>query len=296
MAQTLQVNRHAVTVDVDDPDTPLFCGAARQHRAACAALWLRTRSVRRVYRPVEGTAVRSCVTPLSSFGAGRVVTLEGLSPQDDLHPLQQAFIDEQAVQCGYCINGIIVQAASLVQSALVPASIAGSMKDGIFSGFFQHTQNRCGAAKEVEPAVVGGDLLIGSGAGTEKATQLVVGAKEFASRPWALEPAHRTVAAFDAAMILLQSSSSPSRNSSIRRCAARQRRRSLSRPAAVWYGRLPGLVYAPAQCRAVEGCPDRARIAITPDQCCLHPQSSVVGEGACARGLPCPAIRRHRFR
>src|ERR1700722_6478351 len=74
-----------------------------------------------------------------------------------------------------------------------------------FSGGFQDTQNRCGAAKEVEPAVVGGDLLIGSGAGTEKATQLVVGATEFASRSWALEPAHRTVAAFDAAMILLQS-------------------------------------------------------------------------------------------
>src|ERR1700750_2432209 len=74
-----------------------------------------------------------------------------------------------------------------------------------FSGGFQHTQkNLCGAAKEVEPAVVGGDLPIGSGAGTEKVTQLVVGPAEFASRSWALEPAHRAVAAFDAAMILLQ--------------------------------------------------------------------------------------------
>jgi hypothetical protein len=71
-----------------------------------------------------------------------------------------------------------------------------------FSGGFQ---NRCGAAKEVEPAVVGGDLLIGSGAGTEKVTQLVAGPAGFASRPWALEPAHRTVAAFDTTMILLQS-------------------------------------------------------------------------------------------
>src|SRR3984957_2056114 len=74
-----------------------------------------------------------------------------------------------------------------------------------FSGGLQHPQNRCGAAKEIEPAVVGGDLLIGSGAGTEEVAQLVVGATEFASRSWALEPAHRTVAAFDAAMILLQS-------------------------------------------------------------------------------------------
>src|ERR1700761_2971649 len=78
------------------------------------------------------------------------------------------------------------------------------MKDEI-SGGFQHPQNRCGAAKKVEPAVVGGDLLIGTGAGTEKVTQLVIGPAEFASRSSALEPAHRTVAAFDAAMILLQS-------------------------------------------------------------------------------------------
>jgi hypothetical protein len=64
-----------------------------------------------------------------------------------------------------------------------------------FSGGFHHSQNRCGAAKKVEPAVVDGDLLIGSGSGTEKVTQLVVGATESASRSWALEPAHRTVAA-----------------------------------------------------------------------------------------------------
>jgi hypothetical protein len=56
----------------------------------------------------------------------------------------------------------------------------------------------------VEPAVVGGDLLIGSGAGTEEVAQLVVGATEFASRSWAFEPAHRTIATFDTAMILLQ--------------------------------------------------------------------------------------------
>jgi hypothetical protein len=74
-----------------------------------------------------------------------------------------------------------------------------------FSGGLQHTRNRCGAAKEVEPAAVGGDWLIGSGAGTEKVTQFVVGATEFASRSWPLEPAHRAVAAFNTAMILLQS-------------------------------------------------------------------------------------------
>ena len=78
------------------------------------------------------------------------------------------------------------------------------MKDEIFSGGFQHAQNRCGAAKKVKPAVVGGDFLIGSGAGTEEVTQLVVGAAETASRVWAFEPTHRSIAALNATMILLQ--------------------------------------------------------------------------------------------
>ena len=70
---------------------------------------------------IDGGAVRSCVTPLSSVDTGHVVTLEGLSPPDGLHPLQQAFIDEQAVQCGYCINGMIMQAASLLQQTPHPS-------------------------------------------------------------------------------------------------------------------------------------------------------------------------------
>ena len=86
----------------------------------------------------------------------------------------------------------------------MPASIVDGIEDEVFLGRFQHTQNRCGAAKEMEPAVFGGDLLIGSGAGTEEVTQLVVGTTEFAGRSRALEPAHRTAAAFDTAMILLQ--------------------------------------------------------------------------------------------
>jgi len=92
----------------------------------------------------------------------------------------------------------------MVLSAIVPASVARLDGGGEFSGGFQYAQNRCGAAKKVEPAVVGGDLLIGSGAGTEEVAQLVVGPAKSASRSWALEPAHRTVAAFDATMILLE--------------------------------------------------------------------------------------------
>jgi hypothetical protein len=91
-----------------------------------------------------------------------------------------------------------------VLSALAPASMTGRLKVR-FLGCLQNPQNRCCVAKEVEPAVIGGDWLIGWGARTEKVAHLVVGTTEGASRSWALEPAHRTAVAFDAAMILLQS-------------------------------------------------------------------------------------------
>jgi nicotinate dehydrogenase subunit A len=65
---------------------------------------------------VNGEAVRSCVTPLSEVRGKKVTTLEGLVGKDgEPGKLQQAFIDEQAVQCGYCINGMIMQAAAMLK-------------------------------------------------------------------------------------------------------------------------------------------------------------------------------------
>ena len=61
---------------------------------------------------IDGNAVRSCITPLSSVDEGKVVPLEGLGTNERPHPVQQAFIEEQAVQCGYCINGMIMQSAA----------------------------------------------------------------------------------------------------------------------------------------------------------------------------------------
>jgi nicotinate dehydrogenase subunit A len=58
--------------------------------------------------------VRSCVTPVSTLGAAEITTLEGLGSPEDPHPLQKAFIDEQAMQCGFCINGVIMTAKALV--------------------------------------------------------------------------------------------------------------------------------------------------------------------------------------
>ncbi len=57
---------------------------------------------------INGDAVRSCVVPVSKVGNRAVTTLEGLGSTKKPHPVQQAFIDEQAVQCGYCINGMVM--------------------------------------------------------------------------------------------------------------------------------------------------------------------------------------------
>ncbi|HXE77806.1 MAG TPA: (2Fe-2S)-binding protein [Rhodanobacter sp.] len=65
---------------------------------------------------MDGVAIRSCVTPLAAVAGHKITTLEGLGSVEKPHPLQQAFIDEQAVQCGYCINGMIMTAKALLDS------------------------------------------------------------------------------------------------------------------------------------------------------------------------------------
>jgi nicotinate dehydrogenase subunit A len=63
---------------------------------------------------VDGKPTRSCLTPVSQVENGEIVTLEGLGTLDAPGPLQQAFIDEQAAQCGYCINGMVMTAKALL--------------------------------------------------------------------------------------------------------------------------------------------------------------------------------------
>jgi nicotinate dehydrogenase subunit A len=70
---------------------------------------------------LDGQAVRSCVMPVAAVGTQKVVTLEGLGTPERPHPVQQAFIDEQAVQCGYCINGMIMQAAAFLAARKDPS-------------------------------------------------------------------------------------------------------------------------------------------------------------------------------
>jgi nicotinate dehydrogenase subunit A len=120
MARTqLNVNGKAVSVFVEDPNIPLLyvlrdelglhgprfgCGLGQ-----CGACTVH----------IGDVAVRSCVMPLSAV-RGKVVTLEGLGTEARLHPLQRAFIEEQAVQCGYCINGMIMQSAALLKRTPKP--------------------------------------------------------------------------------------------------------------------------------------------------------------------------------
>jgi len=125
----IRVNGRVWTVNAD-PDTPLLyvlmndlqlqgprfgCGLAQC--GSCSVL-------------VNGTEMRSCVTPLSAIGDKPVTTLEGLPDwfaaqrklpkAPDLHPVQQAMIDEQAVQCGYCFSGMIIKSAELLSRTPQP--------------------------------------------------------------------------------------------------------------------------------------------------------------------------------
>jgi len=63
---------------------------------------------------IDGSAVRSCTTPLSASARGPITTIEGLGTPEKPHPVQQAFIEEQAAQCGYCSTGMIMSAAALI--------------------------------------------------------------------------------------------------------------------------------------------------------------------------------------
>lgn len=82
---------------------------------------------------VNGAAVRSCVTPVSAIADKNITTLEGLGNIEKPHPLQKAFIEEQAVQCGYCINGMIMTAKALLEQhpkptrAQIKQALAGNL-------------------------------------------------------------------------------------------------------------------------------------------------------------------------
>jgi nicotinate dehydrogenase subunit A len=144
--RSLNVNGRTVSVAVDDPDTPLLYVLRNElglhgPRFGCGLGQCGACTVH-----VDGAAVRSCVTPLSSV-TGRIVTLEGLGTAAAPHPVQQAFIDEQAVQCGYCINGMIMQSAAFL--ARNPKPSEQQIKAGLANNLC-----RCGTHLRIVRAVM----------------------------------------------------------------------------------------------------------------------------------------------
>jgi nicotinate dehydrogenase subunit A len=140
MSIALKVNGTSHTVDVD-PATPLLyvlsddlalrgpkfgCGLGQC--GACAAI-------------VGGRAVRSCVTPVGTINGAEITKLEGLGTPERPHPIQQAFIDEQAAQCGFCLNGVILTAkAFLDQNPRADEAQMQRAMSGVLCRCFTHTR------------------------------------------------------------------------------------------------------------------------------------------------------------
>jgi nicotinate dehydrogenase subunit A len=93
-----------------------------------------------------GKPIRSCVTPVSAAGAKEIVTLEGLGTPERPHRVQQAFIDEQAAQCGYCLNGVILTAKAFLDEN--PSPTEGQIRQALAGVLC-----RCGTHLEIIRAV-----------------------------------------------------------------------------------------------------------------------------------------------
>jgi nicotinate dehydrogenase subunit A len=125
---TLDVNGKSQTIDAD-PDMPLLyalrndLGLNNPHfgcgLAQCGACTVH----------LNGAAIRSCVTPVSAVGNGKVVTLAGLGTPEKPHPIQAAYVLEQVPQCGYCINGWLMTAAALLNTKKKPTD--AEIKDAL---------------------------------------------------------------------------------------------------------------------------------------------------------------------
>lgn len=112
----MTVNGQPVSLNVDDPDMPLLnalmfdlelngpkFGCGLSQCGACTVLQ-------------DGQPIRSCVTPVSFADGSAITTIEGLGSPENPHPIQQAFIDEQAIHCGYCISGIMLYGKTLIDA------------------------------------------------------------------------------------------------------------------------------------------------------------------------------------
>jgi nicotinate dehydrogenase subunit A len=153
MTISLKVNG-ATRVVSAEPDTPLLyvlrndlelngakfgCGLAQC--GACTVL-------------LDGRAVRSCVTSIDTIGVSEITTIEGLGTIDKPHPLQRAFMEEQAAQCGYCINGMIMTAKELLDRN--PKPTEQDVREGLAANLC-----RCGTHGRIIRAVLRAAQLMG---------------------------------------------------------------------------------------------------------------------------------------
>jgi nicotinate dehydrogenase subunit A len=147
VSKSLTVNGKKVSLRVDDPDMPLLYAlrdnlALKGPRFGCGLAQCGSCTVH-----VDGKAVRSCVVPLSALNdKQKIVTLEGLGTPQKPHPVQRAFIEEQAAQCGYCINGMIMESAAFLTANKKPteAQIKEALKNNLC---------RCGTHARIVKAV-----------------------------------------------------------------------------------------------------------------------------------------------
>jgi nicotinate dehydrogenase subunit A len=147
MPQDFQLKVNGATRRANvEPDTPLLYilrndlelngprfGCGLSQCGACTVL-------------IDGKPTRSCVTPVISVGAKSVTTLEGLGSKDKLHPLQKAFIEEQAAQCGFCTNGMIMAAKGLLDKTPKPSD--AQIRKALAANFC-----RCGTHNRIVRAV-----------------------------------------------------------------------------------------------------------------------------------------------
>jgi nicotinate dehydrogenase subunit A len=146
MTISLTVNGATRSVPAE-PDTPLLYvlrndlelngakfGCGLSQCGACTVL-------------VDGQPVRSCVTPIGTLGQSEITTIEGLGTVQKPHPLQQAFIDEQAAQCGYCINGMVMSAKALLDRNPHPSD--AEVRQGLAPNLC-----RCGTHNRIVRAVL----------------------------------------------------------------------------------------------------------------------------------------------
>lgn len=117
--------------DLDLTGTKYGCGEGQC--AACTVL-------------IDGTPTKSCVTKVGAVGGKKIVTIEGLAPAGKLHPVQQAFLDADAMQCGWCTPGMILGAVGLLQRTAHPSEAE------IVSGMNGHIC-RCGTYSRVVQAI-----------------------------------------------------------------------------------------------------------------------------------------------